>query len=707
MSYTVHIIEPGTQAAEEREIKIQEMQHISKTLHLTSKKPYLSRSFYPFRHSHSRYTPRHAPGVQANLSFDSAPLPALIGGAALVISMSGYLVYEAIKTLSGGGNQQPQQSNSTQPQKERALPRENAVLVFGASGRSGRELVFSLLTAGRTVIAAVRSVSRAKEAFQPLGITEGLQKNGSSGILFLQGGVDITNSDTLTADLFQGATQIVCSVGAVFGRTADGQMGYLDNLTPERVDAEGVSHIATAAAKHLFGTTKGQQEQLKPRMEVLAMKTEQDISVWQRLDDIIMGGQSSSIIEPSEDGQGAVWSGDLIVEGGGFCGARTAAATYNLKQYDGIALRVKSNAGQTFKLNIKTVDQENVPEDTYQATFDTVSGQWTDVFIPWRNFVLSRRAKTVPASAASVLDPSAIRQFGLVYSRFEFNGYANPRYSPGPFELCIESGIKAYTEDKPQIVLISSAGVERNAKIGDDEAARKADIPIIQLNPGAILNHKYAGENAVRASGLSYTILRPTGLTQEEEDVSHLIEAKQGDMISGKITRSELAATVAAAVNAGGAAVNKTMELRRVEAAGDKGKSMSPTSYLQMFLGAVEDRLRTRVGMEPFPAPAPPPAPVSAERKKEILADERVKKSISVGGGGRVREEEEAAEAKTVTVTSDGREGTVAAAAAAPEYESTDGVPDNVQDAREWVKRWRSTNLEKQLLPKEEEAMSV
>jgi hypothetical protein len=27
--------------------------------------------------------------------------------------------------------------------------------------------------------------------------------------------------------------------------------------------------------------------------------------------------------------------------------------------------------------------------------------------------------------------------------------------------------------------------VERNALIGDDEAARKADIPIVQLNPGA------------------------------------------------------------------------------------------------------------------------------------------------------------------------------------------------------------------------------
>lgn len=35
-----------------------------------------------------------------------------------------------------------------------------------------------------------------------------------------------------------------------------------------------------------------------------------------------------------------------------------------------------------------------------------------------------------------------------------------------------------------QVILVSSAGVERNAKIGDDEEARKKDIPIVQLNPG-------------------------------------------------------------------------------------------------------------------------------------------------------------------------------------------------------------------------------
>lgn len=50
------------------------------------------------------------------------------------------------------------------------------------------------------------------------------------------------------------------------------------------------------------------------------MKTAKETRRWDRLDDVIMGGQSSSGLEASTSG--TVWSGDLILEGGGFCGTR-------------------------------------------------------------------------------------------------------------------------------------------------------------------------------------------------------------------------------------------------------------------------------------------------------------------------------------------------------------------------------------------------
>lgn len=42
------------------------------------------------------------------------------------------------------------------------------------------------------------------------------------------------------------------------------------------------------------------------------------------------------------------------------------------------------------------IDQEDVPESTYQATFDTVPGQWSDVYLPWHNFVPVKRAQSDP-----------------------------------------------------------------------------------------------------------------------------------------------------------------------------------------------------------------------------------------------------------------------------------------------------------------------
>jgi hypothetical protein len=92
---------------------------------------------------------------------------------------------------------------------------------------------------------------------------------------------------------------------------------------------------------------------------------------------------------------------------------------------------------------------------------------------------------------------------------------------PGEFRLEIDGGIGAYCAPKPALIMTSTAAVcfaanpqltmvqfdsvtldmlvplltvatlaltamqvERNAIIGDDEVARKTDIPIVQLNPG-------------------------------------------------------------------------------------------------------------------------------------------------------------------------------------------------------------------------------
>ena len=81
--------------------------------------------------------------------------------------------------------------------------------------------------------------------------------------------------------------------------------------------------------------------------------------------------------------------------------------------------------------------------------------------------------------------------------------------------------MSAWKAPRTEVLLVSSAAVERNARIGNDAAARKADIPIVQLNPGGVLNQKYAGETALRASGAAYTILRPVGASSWPPALKH------------------------------------------------------------------------------------------------------------------------------------------------------------------------------------------
>ena len=536
-------------------------------------------------------------------------------------------------------------------------PREakDAVLVFGAGGRLGSQVVTQLLAAGRCVVAASRDAAKTQAALEAALPAESLKK------LFVRGGVDVTNADTLTADLFAGCTQVVSATGAVFGKNAAGQMGYIDNMTSERVDALGNANIAAAAAKHLPRNATA----AVASPPLITFDTEEAVARWRRMDDVIMGGQSASAWAQggAEGSRHGVWSGQVIVEGGGFCGCRCDGLALDLGAYDGLTLRVRGD-GQRYKVNLKTAANDGKPESTYQAVLDTSAsaGQWATLRLGWHAFVGVTRQMEDPATPP--LDPTTVRSLGLVLSRFEFNGLPNYDFTPGDFKLEIES-IGGFRATRPALVLLSSAGVERNARIGDDVEARKKDIPIVQLNPGGVLNHKYKGEAAIRfaAGGLPYCIVRPTGL-DAGADTSATLELGQGDAFAGKVSRAEVAA-VTAAVLASPAAAGTSFELRRSEAAVDAGKTSSAADLSRALLRLVPDAGRTGAGLRPLPAPVEPPAPATPARREEILSRPDVQASVAAGRGARTRTEAEVAADASVT-------------------------PSNVNDAALWIANWRA-----------------
>jgi uncharacterized protein YbjT (DUF2867 family) len=654
--------------------------------------------------NHNRPETRRA----AALSLAQVPPEALAAGAVVVVGALA-AVGAAIKQQQNGGMGNTAASAADASAADALTPvptpppRENAVLVLGSTGRLGRRIVERLLASGRTVVAAARSEARASDILLApaekggLGLTPG-RKLPSGGALFLETSVDVTDPKTLPPQLFEGVSQVVIALGGVVGRLPGGGFGYVDDMTPEKVEALGGANVLRAM--EAAGGLKGNG--LSTSAIVLPMaKGENDdpLSLWDRLDDVIMGGASSSALSLAEDGKSAVWQGDLVHEGGGFCGQRTKKlGPVDWSAYDGVELRVRlrslggkattddddskdaphrllPNGKCTFKLNVKTLDQEDVPEATYQASFDVdARGGWTTARIPWADFVRVERAQAVLSpddDGAAPLDASQISKLGLVFSRFAFNKARNPNHLPGKFELEIKGGVGAYKAPVPLVVSISSGGVERNAIVGDDAARRAKELPIVRLNPGGVLNYKLFAETAVRESGLPYTVIRCTGLVEEsafsppaaeaapaaasaaeggeakaatpapapvvpatpapDSPVPYL-EADQGDTMVGRITRDDAAAAVVEALRSPDA-VSKTFELRRADPRpilrGAPRSMASARDWRRLFGRLARDEERVRAGLDPIPRPVPPPPPPSEEVKKEVLADPVVQRAAA------------------------------------------------------------------------------
>jgi uncharacterized protein YbjT (DUF2867 family) len=90
------------------------------------------------------------------------------------------------------------------------------------------------------------------------------------------------------------------------------------------------------------------------------------------------------------------------------------------------------------------------------------------------------------------------------------------------------------------VVAARNAGVERFILVSS-LAVTKPDHPLNQY--GRVLDWKLKGEDALRASGIPYTIVRPGGLTNDPGSMTAL-QFDQGDRISGRVTRADVAEVV-------------------------------------------------------------------------------------------------------------------------------------------------------------------
>lgn len=418
---------------------------------------------------------------------------------------------------------------------------DGVYLVTGASGRTGRRVVSGLLAQQKRVRALTRDRERLAEALKDVSVDMVEQEE--------KGRLDVFVSDLfdISPELFTDVVRIASCTGtstrpSTSTANSNSQGGsqsvpFTMENKPENVEYVGVKNLVNNAAKQLSGIDE------RNTIAVLEFTDPSTVSAqWKPVNDVVMGGVSQSIVR-AESG-GLIFSGNVSTENnGGFASARMLDLDkpMDLGGYDGLILRVKGD-GHNYKMIVRCEPKSDGLCHCF--TFKTRQGEWTDITMPFKEFNSVRRAKTV--DDAPRLNPKHILAFQVMLSKFEYDGELNPTFSPGSFELSIDS-INAYVEEPnpgcPRIVHMGSAATTRTLRKDEFEV----QIPIVQLSDkiGRILDWKLAGEDAVRVSGIPYCILRATGLNDESEPVGiDNLFFDQGDFLIGNVTRDDMAALI-------------------------------------------------------------------------------------------------------------------------------------------------------------------
>ena len=131
---------------------------------------------------------------------------------------------------------------------------------------------------------------------------------------------------------------------------------------------------------------------------------------WRTVDDVVMGGCSSSRFGPTSEGT-ACFEGTVSLEqGGGFASAKKQASL-DLSPHRAVALRVRGD-GKRYYLNLYADAAPNAV--SYRAPFHCEPDVWRTLVIPFSALVPTSRGRHVPDAPA--FDASRVQALGLLLS---------------------------------------------------------------------------------------------------------------------------------------------------------------------------------------------------------------------------------------------------------------------------------------------------
>lgn len=132
-------------------------------------------------------------------------------------------------------------------------------------------------------------------------------------------------------------------------------------------------------------------------------------SLWEPIDDVVMGGRSRSRLEPA-GADGARFSGRVSLEyGGGFASVRCSSIPPTTGTGAGLVLHCRGD-GNSYKLSLRL--DRSLDGIAWQVCFTPSSDVWRSMEFPWSAFHPTYHGR--PVSDAPPFEPSRIASIGLL-----------------------------------------------------------------------------------------------------------------------------------------------------------------------------------------------------------------------------------------------------------------------------------------------------
>uniref|UniRef100_A0A383W3F2 NAD(P)-binding domain-containing protein n=1 Tax=Tetradesmus obliquus TaxID=3088 RepID=A0A383W3F2_TETOB len=433
------------------------------------------------------------------------------------------------------------------------------VLVVGATGRVGRILIRKLLLRGYKVCALIRR-------------REGIRETAAE-IEGLPSAVEIINGDVGELKDCQravkGVNKIIYCAAAKTAFTAD----------LLRVEERGVAHMAAAMQDELFRRARAEGSKHSPyaKKEVADFGKIYHQLRWD-IGFVGVQGEDGSISRDREranlaaaeisEGNNLVFTGALFTRGafaevGAELNPLLPGGESRLAGTEGITMRVKTE-GHTYACVLRTAEGH-----TYSARFPTRTARYSTVRLPW---VLFRpEAEGLPP-----FDPAAVKSISL---RYELRkpvpaataAAAAAAAAAAPAAPLVPAGARLPTAPTGGAAPSAALQLQRQRLLAQQAAANtkferfKMEVDWIKALPSGvepefilvscsgaarpgldatdvsrIVAAKRRGEDALRATGLGYTVMRPGPLVDEPGGYKALV-FDQGDRVGQSVSAADVA----------------------------------------------------------------------------------------------------------------------------------------------------------------------